>query len=81
MELRRMVIKNDIDYSPIKSSFAVDLLKRMMETDPLKRINLESIIKHPWTTQGGLKDFDVENIQNFKYGENGFGNIDRLIQF
>jgi hypothetical protein len=41
------------------------------------RITIEKMIEHPWVTNNGELEVDIENVEVFK---RGFGNIGRLME-
>lgn len=47
--------------------------------DPVKRFTIDDIIKHDWITDGGKIQVEVEKVEEFKDGRDGFGNLQRAI--
>jgi len=47
-ELYKKILKGDFELPNFLSNNAKDMLKRILNTDPKKRYNIEQIRKHPW---------------------------------
>ena len=60
--LFNQIIKNKIDYPPFLSELSLDILKKILVSDPLKRITIEEIKKHEFYLKG-------ERIYNEKFSE------------
>ena len=60
-EMEKKVLKGDYEELKNVSSEANDLIKKMLENDPEKRIKIDDVLNHPW-----LKNEDVENRKNLK---------------
>lgn len=43
------------EYYPLLSNAAKDLINKMLETDPDKRISLQEVLQHPWMTKRELE--------------------------
>jgi serine/threonine protein kinase len=58
---RKQVISKDIKYPDGMSSEAIDLMKKMLNKDPIKRISANEVLNHPWFTQtfSSQPDFDT----------------------
>lgn len=48
------IVETEPEYPECFSPQLADLLKKMLTKDPISRISLEQILKHPWVTAGGL---------------------------
>ena len=59
--MEKKVLKGDYEELKNVSSEANDLIKKMLENDPEKRIKIDDVLNHPW-----LKNEDVENRKNLK---------------
>ncbi|KAI9807268.1 MAG: hypothetical protein M1833_000011 [Piccolia ochrophora] len=47
-------IKNDgIDFDPDTETSFVEMMRRILDKDPAKRISMEDLREHPWVTQDG----------------------------
>ena len=51
----------------------------MLNKNPEERISLEQILVNDWVTNNGTEHIIVDQVEEDKYGQKGFGNIDRLI--
>ena len=60
-EMEKKVVKGEFEEIKNISAEANDLIKKMLQIDPDKRIRINEILNHPW-----LKDEDVENRKNLK---------------
>ena len=60
-EVKESILKGVYDPVEDISSEASDLIEKMLNLDPNKRITVDEILKHPW-----LKKVDVKNRQNLK---------------
>jgi len=58
-ELKKIVIQGKFDEIKDVSKEANDLINEMFKVDPIKRINIDKILNHPW-----LKNVDLENRKN-----------------
>lgn len=47
-ELQKMIIRAEYTVIDLISDGARDLLKQLLEKDPLKRITIAGILAHPW---------------------------------
>ena len=56
------IIKNKIEYPPFLSELSLDILKKILVSDPLKRINIDEIKKHEFYLKG-------EKIYNEKFNK------------
>ena len=45
---KKNILKGIIDYPKFISPFAKDLLKKMLEINPMKRFTLKEILEHQW---------------------------------
>ena len=52
-----LIISGKVEYPSEIGNICKDLLKKMLEVDPKKRINLLKITRHPWIK--GCKDFKI----------------------
>ena len=52
----------------------------MLNKNPEKRISLEDILVHDWVTNNGKQKINIELIEEYKDGKEGFGNIKRLTE-
>ena len=50
----------------------------MLNKNPEKRNSLEEILVHDWVTNNGKTKVNIDMIEEFKDGKEGFGNIERL---
>ena len=71
-ELRKNIISGNYPTLNDISDNLRDLLSKLLEIDPAKRITLEEILKHPWLNED-LKDFNSNNTINI------FTNAEKII--
>jgi hypothetical protein len=50
----------------------------MLEKNPVERIILKDILKHPWVTKNYQEKIEVEQVDVFDNGN--LGNVDRLVK-
>ena len=55
--LAKKIVKGEFDVPCDLSAEVDDLLLRQLHPNPLKRINLECALKHPWFSQGSFEKF------------------------
>ena len=60
-DMEKKVLKGEFDEIKNISKEANDLIKKMLQSDPEKRIKIEDILNHPW-----LKYENVDNRKNLK---------------
>ena len=53
LELYEAIRKDDVDIEPDNDPEFVDLMKRLLEKDPTKRIKMADLRAHPWVTKNG----------------------------
>ena len=63
-----MVLNDDIDFTVIKNALARDLIKQVLNKEPLKRPGLLEMAKHPWMTKAGQNTVDITIIENSQFG-------------
>jgi|LauGreDrversion4_2_1035121.scaffolds.fasta_scaffold1000614_2 [calcium/calmodulin-dependent protein kinase] kinase len=64
-ELFNKILHEDPDYSDIEDPRLILLLKGILRKDPNKRLKIEQIKKHAWTTDNGavpIKRFNTKKI-------------------
>jgi serine/threonine protein kinase len=60
-ELKEIIIKGEFEPIENLSNEASDLINKMLEVDPEKRITVDEILKHPW-----LKNVNIKNRKKIK---------------
>ncbi|TGO26146.1 hypothetical protein BPAE_0065g00220 [Botrytis paeoniae] len=53
LELYEAIKNDEVDYEPSTDPQFVDLMRRILEKDPKKRITMDEIREHPWVTNNG----------------------------
>ncbi|THV46926.1 hypothetical protein BGAL_0348g00060 [Botrytis galanthina] len=66
LELYEAIKNDEVDYEPSTDPQFVDLMRRILEKDPKKRITMDEIREHPWVTNNGTDPLlpKEENIAN-----------------
>ncbi|KAF7907197.1 uncharacterized protein EAF01_004784 [Botrytis porri] len=66
LELYEAIKNDELDYEPSTDPQFVDLMKRVLEKDPRKRITMDEIREHSWVTNNGTDPLlpKEENIAN-----------------
>nr|ABW82711.1 calcium/calmodulin-dependent protein kinase [Botrytis cinerea] len=66
LELYEAIKNDELDYEPSIDPQFVDLMKRILEKDPKKRITMDEIREHAWVTNNGTDPLlpKEENIAN-----------------
>ncbi|KAF7904568.1 hypothetical protein EAF00_001902 [Botryotinia globosa] len=66
LELYEAIKNDEVDYEPSTDPQFVNLMRRILEKDPKKRITMDEIRKHPWVTNNGTDPLlpKEENIAN-----------------
>ncbi|KAF7957937.1 hypothetical protein EAE96_003504 [Botrytis aclada] len=66
LELYEAIKSDELDYEPSTDPQFVDLMRRILEKDPKKRIIMDEIREHPWVTNNGTDPLlpKEENIAN-----------------
>ena len=83
-KLYKKIVEGKLNFPHNLSNSAKDLLKKLLNKDPLKRINISKIKKHQWFKLGEIKlnmtpglildeivtpiDLDIVNLMSSKYG-------------
>ena len=62
-EFREQVLKNEIDYSPIKCQLAINLLKKILVKEPEKRASLLELTTDNWVTNNEKEIVNIESIE------------------
>ena len=78
-EIINKILKGTFDMKkypwPIISSHAKDLIKKLLELDPNKRISAEEALKHPWFESKQVKSQDNEEIFKVKNPDKLLNNL------
>ncbi|TGO11453.1 hypothetical protein BTUL_0109g00190 [Botrytis tulipae] len=66
LELYEAIKNDEVDYEPSTDPQFVNLMRRILEKDPKKRITMDEIREHPWVTNNGTDPLlpKEENIAN-----------------
>ncbi|KAB8300263.1 hypothetical protein EYC80_000469 [Monilinia laxa] len=66
LELYEAIKNDELDYGPDTDPVFVDLMNKLLEKDPKKRITMDEIRMHPWVTINGTDPLlpKEENIAN-----------------
>jgi [calcium/calmodulin-dependent protein kinase] kinase len=78
--LKELVVDHPLDFSPVKDERGKDLIMKMLEKDPEVRFTIDDIIRHDWVTDGGKIILDLERVEVFRHGKEGFGNLNRVLR-
>jgi serine/threonine protein kinase len=70
-DLHKMILKGNYKKINGISSNAQDLIDKLLEVDPKKRISIEGIFKHPW-----MNDKNILDNKIFDEGNSNINNID-----
>lgn len=54
---KEMIISGKVEFPNVVGNICKDLIKKMLDVDPKKRLNLLKITRHPWTK--GCKDIKI----------------------
>jgi serine/threonine protein kinase len=70
--LFRQIIKNRIDYPPFLSELSLDILHKILVSDPLKRISIEEIKNHEFYLKGEqlYKEYEKRNENEINSNNN-----------
>ena len=79
LHLKDLILGRDINFNLIKNKGARELLKKILQNDPNKRATIEDIQNDPWVMESGSPN--VNEVEFYRDDDNGFGNINRLINF
>ena len=63
-DFRDQVIKNQIDYSPIKNQLIVQLFKKIFIKDPEERATLSDLAIDPWLSNYGVDPINLEAVEH-----------------
>jgi [calcium/calmodulin-dependent protein kinase] kinase len=80
LHLKELVTGREINFEIIKNEPLRSLLRQMLQKDPSRRADLNGILKDPWVTDNGKKMIQIDKVDQYKDGENGFGNLQRLMK-
>ncbi|QSZ35549.1 hypothetical protein DSL72_008419 [Monilinia vaccinii-corymbosi] len=66
LELYEAIKNDEPEYEPDADPMFVDLMRKLLEKDPKKRISMDEIREHPWVTINGIDPLlsKEENIAN-----------------
>ena len=78
--LKECIINAPIDFSLIKSPNVRQLLEHILEKNPEKRATLQDIMQSAWVTNNGQEFIDLELVHVDSMEQQGFGNLERLLQ-
>ena len=73
LTLRELIVDHPINFQPIVKPQARNLLQKILEKDPDKRITLEALIEDEWVTNRGKNMINVRELKE----EGIFGDVDR----
>lgn len=74
MQLKRVVMVEPF-YHPRLNPQAVDLMKKLLEKDPAKRIDIRNIRQHPWLIDCPTEDEHLVSLYNEKMSETNDADI------
>lgn len=84
LHLRDLIIHRPINFDLIKQEYPREMLKLMLEKDPLNRASIDDIMQSNWITNNGQEKYDFEIDRSpGGFGQNknddAFGNLARAL--
>ena len=67
-------MKGEFDF-PVKRALSEDLkdlLSKMLEINPNKRIDIEMIFKHKWLSEINFHSFTMQHVNDFEKNQNNY---------